>query len=396
MNTHRPSRTTTVCLLVSLLAILLLGCRDGDGGDTAAWEIATVATEGNVGEYCSVAVDGEGNAHVVYFDHTEDEQIGTDTVPYGNLGYASDVGGAWEAVTLDTGTGLTPRVIVGDDDVVHVVHTALGVSDLATLLDLKYTTNKSGTWGTIRISSQVAKGDDAGIAVDAGGGVHVSYRNEEGVGTSAEGSPGGLGYATNATGAWSRVIVDPSSTAGNDTDVAIDGAGNVHISYLDKSGGMKYATNESGSWEVTVIDDGAHVGWNSSIAVDGDGAVHISYSDPSPVLDPPGNGLLKYATNASGGWAVEVVDDESTGFYTGLAIDGQDVVHIAYYVWNGEVGKLRYARGSAGSWEIETIDENESGAVGLFSAIALAPDGKVVISYYDFTNQDLKVATRSP
>jgi catechol 2,3-dioxygenase-like lactoylglutathione lyase family enzyme len=174
----------------------------------------------------------------------------------------------------------------------------------------------------------------------------------------------------------------------------VDGNGHVHVSYLDKSIGLKYATNASGSWEVFLLDDAPNVGWNSSIAIDSSDKVHVSYSDPSPVLDPPGNGLLKYATNASGEWAVEVVDDESAGFYTGIALDEQDNVHVAYYVWDGAVGKLRYARGTAGSWEIETVDEN--GAVGLFSAIALDPDGNPVISYYDHTNQDLKVAIRRP
>jgi hypothetical protein len=383
-----------VYLLPLLLTLLALGFWDGCKlrDSSGSWNIAIVDSNGNVGEYCSIAVDGNGNAHIAYFDHLNDEQIGADTVPYGNLKYAGNANGAWETATLDTGAGLTPRIFVDSNDQVHIVHTKLDASDLLKFLDLKYTTNSYGSWETVTINTQVVKGDDASIAVDSDGNVHISLRNEEGVGTREEGSDGGLRYVTDVTGQWTWVDVDTSPTAGNDTDIAVDRYGAVHISYLDKSGGLRYSTNASGAWEVYTIDDAANVGWNTSIAVDSNGGVHISYSDPSPVLNPPGNGCLKYATNASGAWTTEIVDDEDAGFYTGIAADSEDNLHIAYYTWDSTAGSLRYATNASGSWVKEAVDE--TGVVGLFCAIAVDTTGSLHISYYDYTGENLEYAKR--
>lgn len=172
----------------------------------------------------------------------------------------------------------------------------------------------------------------------------------------------------------------------------MDREGNVHISYLDKNVGLKYATNSGGSWVVEVLDHTPNVGWNTSIAVDSNNKVHISYSDPSPILDPPGNGYLKYATNASGEWITQVIDDKDAGFFTGIDVDSQDSVHIAYYAWDGSRGRLKYATNASGSWVIETVDEN--GAVGLYCAIALDLQDRPHISYYDYIRRDLKYAMR--
>jgi len=376
----------TSCCITASFVLLLTGC------DGASWQIDTVDTAGNVGQYCSIAVDANGSAHIAYFHHVGDEKIGDGTVPYGDLKYACNAYGQWDTVTLDAGTGLTPRISIDRYDAVHIVHSKLDATDIARFLDLKYTTNKSGSWETITVSSGVVKGVDASVAADSTGSVHISLRNEEGVGTTDKGSPGGMRYVTNAGGQWTWVDVDTSPAAGNDTDIAVDANDRVHISYLDKSAGLKYATNAGGSWEVYSIDTAPNVGWNTSIGVDGNNAVHISYSDPSPVLDPPGNGTLKYATNISGAWTTRIMDDEDAGLYTGIAVDGRDRLHIAYYAYDGVTGSLRYASNISGSWAQETLDA--TGIVGLFSAIAADFDGMLHISYYDYANQELKYAEK--
>jgi hypothetical protein len=357
-----------------------------------SWNISVVDSVGNVGQFSSIAVDAHGKAHIAYFEQTRTEQIGDASVPYGNLKYATNASGSWQAITLDTGAGATPRIFVDKDDKVHIVHTKLGVSDISTILDLRYTTNRSGLWETVSIGSGVVKGTDASIVVDANGKVHISARNEQGVG-SPGGGQGGLRYVTNASGEWTWYDVDTSPSAGNDGDIAVDGTGNVHIGYLDKNTGLKYATNAGGSWQVEVVDDTPNVGWNTSIAVDSNNKVHISYSDPGPILDPPGNGYLKYVTNASGGWVTQVIDDQNAGFFTGLDVDSQDHVHIVYYTWDGTRGRLKYATNASGAWAIETVDEN--GAVGLYSAVAVDSEGYPHISYYDYIQQDLKYAWKA-
>lgn len=398
--------------LIALLAITSLA----EGEDLTVrlakgdclWENATVDSDGNVGQYCSIAVDSNGKAHIAYFELAREpnllkhlltkvvELIHGKTVPYGNLKYANNANGAWRVFTLDTGSGMIPRIFVDKNNNLHIIHSKLGVSDTSTVLDLKYTTNKSGSWETAAIESGVVKGSDSSIVVDSNGKVHISCRNEEGVG-SPGGGQGGLRYITDASGEWTWYDVDTSQTTGNDGDIALDKDGRVHISYLDKNAGLKYATNSDGSWKGDVLDKTTSVGWNSSIAVDSNNKVHISYSDPSPLapnVNPPGNGYLKYATNVSGEWVIHVVDDQNAGTFTGLAVDGQDNVHIAYHTSDGASSTLMYAINSQGSWVKETVDDDERGAVGIYCAIAVDSDGHPHISHYDYNNQLLKYARR--
>lgn len=378
-------------LILIIASLFTAGCYEN--GVTPTWSTVVVDSNGNVGEYCSIAIDSNGKAHIAYFDYQIDEQLGDDLVPFGNLKYASNTSGDWEVVTIYTGAGMLPRICVDNNDKVHIIHSKLGTSDLPEILDLLYTTNENGFWETVTIGSQVVKGADSSIAVDSNGKVHISTRNEEGTGTTPEGSEGGLRYITNATGEWTWTDVDTSPTCGNDTDITVDHNDKVHISYLDKSEGLKYATNVSGSWEVFIIDNEENVGWNTSIVIDSNNAVHISYSDPSPLIDPPGNGYLKYATNESGIWTTQVIDDDNAGTFTGIAVDNHDSLHIAYCTSDGTRGRLMYTTNASGSWVKETADEEEV-AVGTYCAIDIDPNGNPHISHYDYLNQDVRYSTR--
>ena len=128
--------------LLVIACIFFAGCVE----NTAAvnWNTVVVDPSGNSGQYSSIAVDRYGNAHIVYFDYLRDDPIGDGNVPYGNLKYATDTGGNWQVAILQTGAGMLPRICVGADNTVHIIHSNLGVDNISGLLDLLYTTNKSG------------------------------------------------------------------------------------------------------------------------------------------------------------------------------------------------------------------------------------------------------------
>jgi len=378
-------------LILIIASLFTVGCNEDEV--TSAWNTVVVDSHGNVGEYSSIAIDSNGKAHITYFDYLIDEQIGDVPVPFGDLKYASNASGDWEAVTIDTGAGMLPRICIDNNDKVHIIHSKLGTSDLYGLLDLRYTTNENGFWETVTIGSQVVKGADSSIATDSNRKVHISTRNEEGTGTTSEGSKGGLRYITNTTGEWTWTDVDTSPTCGNDTDIIVDHNDKIHISYLDKSEGLKYATNVNGSWEVFNVDEEENVGWNTSIVIDSNNTVHISYSDPSSIIDPPGNGYLKYATNKSGTWTTQVIDDGDAGTFTGIAVDNKDYLHISYCTSDGTRGRLMYTTNISGSWVKETADEDEP-SVGVYCAIDVDPNGNPHISHYNFIDQDVRYSTR--
>ncbi len=375
------------------MIITLLGC-SSNINPTSRWKTVTVDAEGNVGEYSSIAIDGNGMAHIAYLENLGEESLSDISLPYGNLKYATNASGDWKVVILDAYAGMTPRIIVDKDNNVHIIHSKLGISTPENLTDLRYSTNMSGTWETISINAQVVKGSDASIAVDSNLKIHICTYNNEGAGTTSKGAFGGLRYVTNTSGEWTWINVDTNHSAGNDTDIAVDSNDYVHISYLDKNAGLKYAANLNGSWKFEIVDETPHVGWNTSIAIGSDNKVHISYSDPADFLDPPGNGYLKYATNHSGKWITEVLDSQGAGFFTGLSIGSTDRVHIAYYAYEegSFSGRLMYITGHLNQWAKEIIDDTEF--VGLYCAIDVDEFNDSYFSYYDYINQDLKFACK--
>ncbi len=63
--------------------------------------------------------------------------------------------------------------------------------------------------------------------------------------------------------------------------------------------------------------------------------------------------------------------------------------HISY--WDYTNYDLKYAAWDGNGWKIETLDSN--GYVGEFTSLALDSAGNPHISYLDYTNDDLKYAT---
>lgn len=86
----------------------------------------------------------------------------------------------------------------------------------------------------------------------------------------------------------------------------------------------------------------------------------------------------------------------NTGVGIGLALDGENYPHLAYYEYNG--GDLRYATASrsSGKWAVENVDVE--GVVGVNPALALydpAGAARPVVVYYDESHKALKGAFKS-
>ena len=110
--------------------------------------------------------------------------------------------------------------------------------------------------------------------MDDSGDMHLSFYN----GTDSSGS---LQYAT---GADRRGPPLRSMTArrwsGTYSDIALDGNGNPHISYVDSTNGLlRYAHHDGSSWSLSTVDPSGSVIGHTSIAVDDDGNPRISYHD---------------------------------------------------------------------------------------------------------------------
>jgi hypothetical protein len=365
------------CLVILLFTVFLLiigtaetlnaACTTDDG-----WKLETVDSEGYVGEYTSIAIDSSGNAHISYFDESNDK-----------LKYATNAGGSWSTTTVDSAgnayIGISTSIALDSSGNAHISYNET--------LDLRYATNAGGSWSTTTVDSAGNVGMlYASIALDSSGNAHISY--DENL---------NLRYATNAGGSWSTTTVDSEGYVGEYTSIAIDSSGNAHISYTEyyyndgPDYDLKYATNAGGSWSTTTVDSEGYVGVYTSIALDSSGNAHISYFDGS-------NYDLKYATNAGGSWSTTTVDSTGdVGMYTSIALDSSGNVHISYTEYNyydGSNDDLKYATNEGGNWNITTVDS--TGNTNKYTYIALDSSGNAHISYYDGSNYDLKYATDTP
>ncbi len=171
------------------------------------------------------------------------------------------------------------------------------------------------------------------------------------------------------------------------------------ISYYDvTNGNLKVArcgnalctTSESVFNTIITMDSTGDVGLYTSITVGADGLPIISYYDQT-------NGDLKVAhcgnTLCNSGNTIATVDGLSdVGWFTSITLGGNAHPIISYYnVTNGDLKVAHCGNALCNSNNtITTLDGLSD--VGQYTSITVGADGLPIISYYNATNGDLKVA----
>ena len=257
-------------------AEVTMGVRTPNGGTLSApsrwsftlrkWEGVTIATEGAVGWYSSIAVAQDGRVHITYRHHYDAFDL-----KYATCATNCTSASQWQTAAIDTlnAVGEHSSLALDGTGRLHVSYTHDGNSDL------KYATCATNCW--VIDNWQTATLDGALEVVGyytslviAGNRLHVSYSDE----TNQR-----LKYATCAASctvpaSWTLAPVDESGYVFFDTSIDVDAATRLHIAYYDfNQRDLKYATcatncAAAASWQHVTVDAADWVGADASLDVD--------------------------------------------------------------------------------------------------------------------------------
>jgi hypothetical protein len=356
------------------------------GASEYKWITTTVDDEGDVGMFCSLALDPGGHPHIAYYDVTFDPI-------HWYLKYAYYDGNKWRVTIADPEkySGSDCDLAVDADGHPHISY-CQGYYPDPDRRDLKYAYHDGSRWHITAVDQSGSAGSHTSIALDAQGRPHIAYKDTPDL------KPGKLKYAYFDGSRWRKTAVDEGNGVGYNTSIAVDSKGLIHISYREGSLGgrdLKYAYYNGSSWQIVRVDTEGNTGRHTSIAVDSADRPHISYIDAS-------NDVLRYAYHDGSRWRRETVDDDGEiGQDTSIALDASDRPHISYYepIYGTKYlrGHLKYAYHDGARWRIKFVKKGgERESIGFNKSIALNSKGRPRIAYLyrysaeSFTEYSLK------
>ena len=181
--------------------------------------------------------------------------------------------------------------------------------------------------------------------------------------------------------------------AGSGRSVVRTSTGDLYAVVVDSGGELEVWYSSDGSSWAKKGSSGVSDATNCSVAIDSGDILHIAYTYSSDnvgynTFDTLDGGDQDDAFNTA-----ELGNDlGASAGGVAIAIDSNDIPHIAYYKRIGEHykdGNLMHAY-LDGKWIVETIDSGKS--VGREPSIALTSDDKIGIAYYNQGDYHLKYA----
>ena len=254
--------------------------------------------------FSSLALDVEGHAHVAYANR--------DT----RLRYATNAGGAWQKNFVFTAdekvAGISLALDAAGEPIVSYCDTQSG--------SVNVRQKTEGNWTLLYQNFCVCQ--DTALAVDPAGGLHLLYTVDR----------EGAFYATDQGGAWAKEQIAPHGNA--QIYLLADPDGGLHGSVLGHTAPM-YLTNVSGDWDVQqTIPFGVETWPGTPLALNSAGNAFILFYDKLRTgTYPPA--YLKMAHNRKGEWRSATLDNHgAAGQYSAIAVDRNDICHVAYYSEN--------------------------------------------------------------
>ena len=276
------------------------------------WLTESVDDENNdTGWFQSMDINEAGDIFVFYANHAQEK-----------MRYAhKPAGGDWSTAPVGSGRGGWWTSCAFSGVVLHMAHTKLPSSGWDETRP-QHVMLIEGDWFFDDIDTTYDSGWFTAMAIGADGMPLVAYD---------QGYMGGFLKLARLTGeGWDIMSIDESVIK---SDVAVDPDGNIHVVY-DKwdplypdTRDLMYATNASGQWTSIILDPGeppeAWTGEFPRITSDAHGGLHIAYE-----FDYESD--LIYARDVGQGWEFYTVSSMGTGIYPWIETDSGGGVHISW------------------------------------------------------------------
>jgi hypothetical protein len=377
--------------------------------ENAEWDVWAQAlrlarTDGTSQSWSIVAMDGSGNAFVIWTDgrNGQDDIYAQKLDSRGNILWAVDV-----RVNSDSGAAYQqfPAVAVDRNGNAVVVWEDYrnGATDIYTQ---KLDGNGTRLWAAdVRVNSGsgTAYQRYPAVAVDGSGNVIVAwedYRN---------GVPDIYTQKLDGNGTWLwaadvRVNSDGGTAYQQYPVVAMDGSGNAVIVWVDDRNGhgniyaQKLDGNGNWLWAADVqvnSDSGTATQWFPAVAVDGSGndiVVWEDYRNGAPHIY-----AQKLGGNGNWLWAadVQVSSEGGTGYqrFPAVAVDRSGNAIVVWENYRGGDSSDIYAQKLDGNgnrlWAASVRVSSNSGTASQWSpAVAVDGSGKAIVVWHDYRNGD--------
>ncbi|MBI2038141.1 MAG: hypothetical protein HYT15_04445 [Candidatus Magasanikbacteria bacterium] len=343
----------------------------------------TIDSAGDQGSYSSIAIGADGLPVISYYNVTD---LDLRVVKCGNASCSS--GNVTTTIDSAGDQGSNSSIAIGADGLPVISYYNATNGDLR----VAKCGNASCSSGnvTTTIDSTGDQGQETSIAIGTDGLPVISYYNV----TDLDLRVAKCGNASCSSGNVTTTI-DSTGSQGTDTSIAIGTDGLPVISYYNATNGdlrvAKCGNASCSSGNVTTtIDSTGDQGQDTSIAIGTDGLPVISYyngTDGDLRVVKCGNSFC-----SSGNVTTTIDSAGDQGQLSSIAIGTDGLPVISYY--NGTDLDLRVAKcgnASCSSGNVTTTIDS-TGNQGQFTSIAIGTDGLPVISYYNVTDLDLRAA----